>query len=142
MTDPDRVLVPTFGRSQEEETLAYTLETFPTADVTVLAVVTPLDAPLSEGGILDRDDERLEAARERATHLRESVDGATDRIDVATADGRPGTIIPQYATEHDFDHVVLSSHDTRSSDFMRRLLGRNVATTIVDRTPRPVTVLD
>ena len=47
MVDPDRVLVPTLGRPQEDEALSYALETFPDADITLLTVVTPLGAPLS-----------------------------------------------------------------------------------------------
>ncbi|WP_265109480.1 universal stress protein [Halosolutus halophilus] len=143
MIDPDRVLVPTLGRPQEDEALAYALETFPEADVTLLAVVTPLDAPLSEGGVLERSDERTEAARDRAARLRASVDDAAiDRVRIETVEGRPGTVVPQYASEEDVDHVVMSGHDASSMGFVRRFLGRSVATTVIDRTPRPVTVLE
>ncbi|THE65816.1 universal stress protein [Salinadaptatus halalkaliphilus] len=142
MADPAHVLVPTLGRPREEEALSYALETFPDADVTVLAVVTPLDAPLSEGGILEREDERTEAARERVAGLLESVGDAQQRARVAVVDGRPGNEIPRYASEADVDHVVMHGHGTTSSGFVGRLLGRGVATTVVDRTARPVTVLE
>ncbi|MFC4540872.1 universal stress protein [Halosolutus amylolyticus] len=143
MIDPDRVLVPTFGRPGEDDALAYALETFSEADVTLLAVVTPLDAPLSEGGVLERSDERTAAARDRATRLRSAVDeGARDRVRIETVEGRPGRVVPQYATEEDVDHVVLSGHDDGSMGFARRFLGRRIATTVVERTPRPVTVLE
>ncbi len=139
MVDPDRVLVPTLGRPREEEALEYALENFPDADVTVLAVVTPLDAPLSEGNVLDRRDERTAQTRERAAALVESVDAA-DRVQVVTAEGRPGTVVPQFATEGGFDHVVVRGRE--SSWLLRRILGRGIAATLVDRTPVPVTVLE
>ncbi|NGM68668.1 universal stress protein [Natronolimnobius sp. AArcel1] len=143
-SDPDTILVPTLGRPREDEALVYALETFPDADVTLLAVVTPLDARMSEGGVLERDDERTAAARERASELVATLDQPTaaDRVEIDIADGQPGTVVPQYATDHDVDHVVMYGHDTRSSGFVNRFLGRGIATTVVDRTPRPVTVLE
>ncbi|WP_436346247.1 universal stress protein [Natronorubrum sp. FCH18a] len=144
MADPDHVLVPTLGRPGEDEALTYALETFPDADVTLLAVATPLDARMSEGGVLERDDERTTRAREGATELRESVDEptATERVRIETAEGRPGTVVPRYATEADVDHVIMYGHGTDTSGFVRRILGRDIATTVVERTPRPVTVLE
>ncbi|QSX00592.1 universal stress protein [Haloterrigena alkaliphila] len=144
MVDPDRVLVPTLGRPREDEALAYALETFPDADVTLLAVVTPLDAPLSEGGVLERSEERTARARASATDLLESVADptATERIRVETADGRPGTVIPQYASTEGVDHVVMYGHGTDTSGFVRRILGRGIAATVVERTDEPVTVLE
>ena len=61
--DPDCVLVPSLGQPGEDEALAYALEAFPDAEVILLAVVFPLDAPLSEGNVLARDDERTAATR-------------------------------------------------------------------------------
>ncbi|ELY50073.1 universal stress protein [Natronorubrum bangense] len=141
---PDHVLVPTLGRPREDEALAYALETFPDADVTLLAVVTPLDAPLSEGGVLERDEDRLEQTRQREASLLESVDGdaARKRVRIDVLEGRPGTVIPQYANDEDVDHVVMHGHGTTTAGFVRRFLGRNVATTVVDRTDEPVTVLE
>lgn len=144
MADPDHVLVPTLGRPREDEALAYALETFSGADVTLLAVVTPLDAPLSEGGVLERDEDRADGARENATRLLASIDdpSPTDRVRIETAEGRPGTVVPQYATDHDIDQVVMRGHDRASSGLLRRLLGRGIAGTVVERTDRPVTVLE
>lgn len=144
MVDPDHVLVPTLGRPREDEALTYALETFPGAAVTLLAVVTPLDAPLSEGGVLERSEERTDKARGRAFRLLESIDvpGAADRVRIEVVEGRPGTVVPRYASEHDIDHVVMCGHDSKTTGFVRRFLGRGVATTVVERTPQPVTVLE
>ncbi|QFU82122.1 universal stress protein [Natronorubrum aibiense] len=141
---PDHVLVPTLGRPREDEALAYALETFPDADVTLLAVVTPLDAPLSEGGVLERDADRLEQTHQRAASLLESVDddAAGEGVRVDVLEGRPGTVVPQYASDEAVDHVVMHGHGTTTPGFVRRFLGRGVATTIVERTDEPVTVLE
>ncbi|WP_394353282.1 universal stress protein [Haloterrigena gelatinilytica] len=144
MIDPDRVLVPTLGRPREDEALAYALETFPDAEITLLAVVTPLDAPLSEGGVLERSEDRSSQARSSAADLLESVAGptATARVRVEAVEGRPGTIIPQYASDADVDHVVMYGHGSDTRGFVRRFLGRGIAATVVERTSRPVTVLE
>ncbi|WP_049900769.1 universal stress protein [Natrinema altunense] len=140
---PDRVLVPTLGRPREDEALAYALETFPDADIVLLTVITPLDAPLSEGGILERSEDRRAQARASATDLLESVaDAASDRVRIETAEGRPGTVVPQYAAEARIDHVVMYGSRTGSTGFLRRFLCRDIAATVVDRTAQPVTVLD
>ncbi|PGF15929.1 universal stress protein UspA [Natrinema sp. CBA1119] len=152
MSAPDRVLVPTLGRPREDEALAYALETFPDAEITLLAVVTPLDAPLSEGGVLERSEDRTSQARASAEELLESVAGsidssdltgsaAADRVRIETAEGRPGTVVPQYASEEGIDHVVIYGSRSRSTGFLRRFLGRGIAATVVERTARPVTVL-
>jgi hypothetical protein len=39
---------------------------FPDAALTVLDVITPVDARMIEGGVLEPDDERVTEARERA----------------------------------------------------------------------------
>ncbi|WP_440766447.1 universal stress protein [Natronorubrum sp. DTA7] len=144
MADPDHVLVPTLGRPREDEALAYALESFPDADVTLLAVVTPLGERMSEGGILERDDERTTQARERATTLLESVDEstATERVRLEIAEGRPGTVVPKYASEERVDHVVLYGHRSDTKGFVQRFLGRGIASTVVERTSSPVTVLE
>ncbi|WP_049924184.1 universal stress protein [Halopiger djelfimassiliensis] len=140
---PDRVLVPTLGRPSEDRALEYALETFPDAEVTLLAVVTPLDAPLSEGGVLERED-RTTQARRRATNLLEAVDaaGGTDRVRIETVAGRPGTVVPRYTTDEGIDHVVMYGHDASTKGLVRRFLGRSVAATVVERTAGPVTVLE
>ncbi|WP_440772540.1 universal stress protein [Natronorubrum sp. DTA28] len=144
MADHDHVLVPTLGRPREDEALAYALETFPDAGVTLLAVATPLDARMSEGGILERDDERTTLARERATTLLETIDEptATERVRLEIAEGRPGTVVPQYASEESVDHVVLYGHRSDTKGFVQRFLGRGIASTVVERTSSPVTVLE
>ncbi|PCR92009.1 universal stress protein [Natrinema ejinorense] len=144
MTDSAHVLVPTLGRPREDEALAYALETFPDAEITLLAVVTPLEAPLSEGGVLERSEERTTEARANAEELLEPVadPSAADRVRIETVEGRPGTVVPRYASEEAIDHVVMYGSGRGSTGFLRRFLGRGIAATVVERTARPVTVLE
>ncbi|MDS0476128.1 universal stress protein [Natrinema sp. 1APR25-10V2] len=144
MVDPDSVLVPTLGRPRADEALSYALETFPDAEITLLAVVTPLGAPLSEGGVLERDEERSAEARASATELLESVadPDATDRVQIETAEGRPANVVPRYASEEGIDHVVMAGSGGGRDGLLRRFLGRGIAATVVERTPEPVTVLE
>lgn len=139
---PERVLVPTVGKPRENDALEYALERF-TAEITLLAVVTPLDATMSEGGVLERDDERLEGARRQAESLLEAVGVSGDgrrRVTIATAQGRPGNAIPEFASSEGVDHVVMRGRD--ASRLARRLLGRDISTTVVERVDVPVTVLE
>ncbi|MCU4752608.1 universal stress protein [Halobacteria archaeon AArc-curdl1] len=163
MHSPSDVLVPLVGHPGEEQALEYALEQFPDASITVLAVVLPLGERLSEGGILDREEEREVAERERAARLLEAAgeraesvertrsgsDGAgsdserTDlpsRVDIVVETGRPGTVVPAFASEHDIDHVVMSGDD--GNWLTRRLLGRDITTTVTNRAPVPVTVVE
>lgn len=144
MADPDHVLVPTVGKPREVDALEYALEHFE-SDIILLAVVTPLDATMSEGGILERDSERLEGARRQAESLLEAVEVSEDdrrRITVATAEGRPGNAILEFASSESegVDHVVMRGR--AASRLARRLLGRGIATTVVERVDVPVTVLE
>ncbi|MFP8957594.1 universal stress protein [Natrialbaceae archaeon A-CW3] len=150
MFEPTHVLVPLVGRSREAAAIEYALETFPEAELTVLAVSTPLDSAMSEGGVLERDDERRTEARNRARSLLEVSTEALERagsdvqgdVDAAidVEEGRPGAVVPRYVSDSDVDHVVMCGSD--SSGLVRRLLGRDVSTTVVERTDVPVTVLE
>ncbi len=65
---PSHVLVPLDGSPLADAALEEALERF-TCRVTVLSVVTPVDATMSEGGILGADDDRRENARDRADRV-------------------------------------------------------------------------
>ncbi|WP_323676077.1 universal stress protein [Halorubellus sp. PRR65] len=141
---PSHVLVPLDGSPLSDAALDHALETFD-CDVTVLNVVVPLDAPMSEGGILDdvTDSGREDEARERAERL---VDRARDRaaeagrdVDTAVESGDPAETIVEYAEDNGVDHVVMGGHGGNSG-LASRLLG-TVATTVVAEAPTTVTVV-
>ncbi len=140
---PSNVLVPLDGSPLADEALAHALATFD-CTITVLNVVTPLDANMSEGGILESGDRRRVAARERSDRLIDRARGraaAEDRaIETAVTRGDPAETILEYVADHDVDHVVMGGHGGDRGRITRRLLG-TVATAVVAEAPVTVTVV-
>jgi nucleotide-binding universal stress UspA family protein len=139
---PSHVLVPLDGSPLADEALAHALETFD-CRTTVLNVVTPIGSRMSESGVLDRDDDRREAARERANDLLDSAtETATEAgraVETVVEAGKPAETIVAYAEAQDVDHVVMGGHGG-ASGVASRLLG-TVATTVVAEAPVTVTVV-
>ena len=140
---PSHVLVPLDGSPLADAALEEALERF-ACRVTVLNVVTPVDATMSEGGILGADDDRRENARDRADRVvgrARTRASAVDRtVETAVATGDPAERILAYVDDHDVDQVVMGGHGGDRSDVVRRVLG-TVATTVVGEAPVTVTVV-
>lgn len=140
---PSHVLVPLDGSPLAREAFAHTLETFD-CHVTVVNVVTPVDAGMSEGHVLDPGDDRLADARDRAERVIDeaSVEAAArDReIDTAVVTGDPAETIVDFVEANDVDHVVMGGHGGSGGDLSSRLLG-TVATSVVAEAPVTVTVV-
>lgn len=140
---PSHVLVPLDGSPLADDALVHALAVFD-CRVTVLNVVTPLDAGMSEGGVLERGEQRQTAARERANRL---IDRATERaaaegrtIEAAVMQGKPAETILGYVDDHEIDHIVMGGHGGERGDLAERLLG-TVATTVVSEASVTVTVV-
>jgi len=137
------VLVPLDGSPLANDALVRALELFE-CRVTVLNVVTPIDATMSEGGILEPGADRRESARDRAESVVERARAdaaAVDRtVETAIEHGDPAETILAYVDEHGVDHVVMGGHGGRRSDIARRVLG-TVATSVVGEAPVTVTVV-
>ena len=140
---PSNVLVPLDGSPLADDALIHALATFD-CPITVLNVVTPLDAAMSEGGMLEADEERKDAARERASRL---VERARDRaaaegrtIETAVETGDPADTIVEYVEDNEVDHIVMGGHGGNRHGVTRRLLG-TVATDVVGKAPVTVTVV-
>jgi nucleotide-binding universal stress UspA family protein len=141
--EPSHVLVALDGSPLAEDALEYALAVFD-CEVTVLNVVTGLDSSLSEGGMLDVDEQRRETAQQRADQLidraRQQAASADREIETAVETGRPAETILTYTEEHDIDQIVLGSHGGERGRLARRLLG-TVASAVVGDAPVPVTVV-
>ena len=141
--EPTHVLVPLDGSPLSEDALAYALSVFE-CPVTVLNVVTPLDAGMSEGGVLELHDEDMEPARRRAERLIEQARSravAENRtVESAVEAGDPAETILSYAESHGVDHIVIGGHSDDPDGLLERLLG-TVATTVVAEAPVTVTVV-
>ncbi|MFT4883256.1 MAG: nucleotide-binding universal stress UspA family protein [Natronomonas sp.] len=140
---PEHVLVPLDGSPLADDALMHALAVYD-CQITVLNVVTPLDEPLSEGGILELDESRREAAEERAeavlTRAREQADAMGQTVETVVETGDPAETIIEYAETHDVDHIVMGSHSEAQNALARRLLG-TVATAVVGDAPVPVTLI-
>jgi nucleotide-binding universal stress UspA family protein len=140
---PSHVLVPFDGSPLADEALREALELFE-CRLTVLNVVTPLDAGMSESGILEPGEDRREEARERAERVVERAKTQASDVDrtieAAVETGDPAETILEYVDDHDVDHVVMGGHGGERGDIARRLLG-TVATSVVGESPVTVTVV-
>jgi nucleotide-binding universal stress UspA family protein len=140
---PEHVLVPLDGSPLADDALVHALDTFD-CRVTVLNVVTPLDASMSESGLLEPGEQRRESARERADELvarAEERAAAADRsVETAVETGDPAETILDFAETNDVDHIVMGGHGGERHELARRLLG-TVATTVVTEAPVTVTVV-
>lgn len=140
---PSHVLVPFDGSPLADEALTEALELFD-CRVTVLNVVTPIDAAMSEGGVLEADEKRRQSARDRADRIVERAKSdaaaAGQTVETAVETGDPAEAILEYVEARDVDHVVMGGHGGERSDIARRLLG-TVATTVVGEAPVTVTVV-
>jgi len=137
------VLVPLDGSPLADEALVQALELFD-CRVTVLNVVTSVDAKMSEGGVLEPGEERQESARDHADRILERARTRADDVDrtveTVVETGGPAETILAYVEDHDVDHVVMGGHGGERTAIARRLLG-TVATTVVGEAPVTVTVV-
>ncbi|MFD1642273.1 universal stress protein [Halohasta litorea] len=140
---PEHVLVPLDGSPLADEALAHALAVFD-CRITVLNIVTPIDAGMSEGGVLEPDESRTAAAHERAERLIERAKteaSVADRsVDTAVETGDPAAAIVEYAEAHDVDHIVMGGHGSDRGELTRRLLG-TVATAVLGEAPVTVTLV-
>lgn len=140
---PATVLVALDGSPLAAEALSHALSTFD-CEVTVLNVLTPIGSEMSEGGVRERGDERLDEARARAAEMiAEATERAGDsdrEIETVIETGDPAEVILEFIRETDVDHVVMGGHGGETNGLVSRLLG-TVATTVVSEAPVTVTVV-
>ncbi len=140
---PSHVLVPMDRSPLAEKALRHALAVFD-CKVTVLNIITPLDSRLSEGGMLERDETRLEAERQRAEKLieraRQQAETANREIEVVIEIGTPAETILTHVDTHEIDQIVMGSHGGGNGRIARRLLG-TVSTAVIGDSPVTVTVV-
>lgn len=139
----DRLLVPFDGSPLSERALEHAVEKFPTASITTLYVINPLDSLFDvEVGGLPAAERWYDEARDRADAVNETAAAvaAEHGVDVAdeTVVGRPARAILEYVEEHDIDQVVMGSH---GREWVERAILGSVAETVMRRARVPVTVV-
>ncbi|MGM0448864.1 MAG: universal stress protein [Methanobacteriota archaeon] len=136
----ERVLVAMDGSDLSERALRYALDGHPDAEITVLHVVggaSPMMGQATGVALSDTGDggipEAAEPVLERAHEIAAEYDAALETI---VEVGRPARQIIDHAET--FDVVVLGTHSGSLAD---RLFVGNVAKTVFQRSPVPVTVV-
>ena len=147
----EHLLVPLDGSEQAREAFEYAKERFPDAELTLLSVVDPADAIVSEP-ITGTYESPAGTAGAGTEVLDELETTATDRVEEAASEaraaghdaagevviGQPGRAIVEFVEDNECDHVVMGSHGR--SGVSRVLLG-SVAESVMRRAHVPVTVV-
>jgi len=138
-----RILVPMDDSDHAEKALAYALDNFRDADVTVLHVVGVPSMMMGEAASLALADDFEAAAEERAESVFERARRlAADRdreIDTVVGVGHPARNVVDRAEE--YDTVVIGAHGADRGRATRRFLVGNVAETVSKRAPVPVVLV-
>lgn len=140
---PETILVPIDGSPLAERAVAYAVEQFPTAAVTTIYVVDPIESVfVAESGGLPAADELYEKTQERAAAIHDGAKEIAAAHDVelttVTGIGRPGREILDYADEHDIDQIIMGSH---GRDGVERAILGSVAETVLRSGKQPVTII-
>ncbi|TQQ81182.1 universal stress protein [Halonotius terrestris] len=135
-----RVLVPMDDSAMAAAALEFALETFPAAEVTVLHVAGAPTSFMGGAMSLAMSDDIDSAVAERAEPVFDRAQEIADDhgVEIVTdvALGSPAKTIIDHA--EGFDLIVIGSH---SSSLASRLLLGNVAETVTQNAPIPVTVV-
>jgi nucleotide-binding universal stress UspA family protein len=136
----DRVLVAMDDSELSERALRFALDAHPDADVTVLHVVGEPSSMMGAATGIALADDTEERVRELSEEVFERAgEIATEQgvaVDVESEVGSPASRIVERAD--DFDVVVIGTHSGSLTD---RLLVGNVAKSVFQNAPVPVTVV-
>ncbi len=141
--EPSHVLVPLDGSQLAYSALSHALAVFD-CQITVLNVITPIDTSMSEGGVLEADDQRKAEAKQRADRLvsraQDQISDAAQPTATVVKTGDPGETILEFVENTDIDHIVMGGHGGEQRPLTQRLLG-TVVTKVVTEAPVTVTVV-
>ena len=136
----ERVLVAMDGSDLSERALRYALDGHPDAEITVLNVVGGASPMMGQAAGIALSDDGEDGVREAAEPVferaREIAAEYDKTVETAVEAGRPARQIIDRA--EGFDVVVLGTHSGSLAD---RLFVGNVAKTVFQRSPVPVTVV-
>ena len=137
-----QILVPLDGSEKAYEALAYAIEHFSDAELTVLHVLGLDAAAVAEGTVIVMDEGIQQAAAERAEKIFEqarerAADAGYDgELTTVTAEGDPKNAIVEHA--EDVDTIVMGTFGRVGVG--QKLLG-SVAEAVVRRSSVPVVVV-
>lgn len=137
----EHVLVPMDDSPLAERALDFALEVHPDADITVLRVIDYVEESYGAEMLVGPEEIRnraVDRAEELFDEIRERTADHAAEVRTVTEFGKPSRVIPEYAEEHGIDLVVIGSH---GRSLVSRVLLGDVAGTVVQRAPVPVTVV-
>jgi nucleotide-binding universal stress UspA family protein len=137
----EHVLVPMDDSPLAERALDFALEVHPNADITVLRVIDYVEESYGAEMLVGPEEIRnraVDRAEELFGEIRERTADHAGEVRTVTEFGKPSRVIPEYAEEHGIDLVVIGSH---GRSLVSRMLLGDVAGTVVQRAPVPVTVV-
>ncbi|WP_254533794.1 universal stress protein [Natrinema gelatinilyticum] len=138
---PGRILVPVDGSDQSLAALEYAVNRFPAGRITINhAVALPFeyDVEAIDGTYLESTVDTLTEHGEAI--LESARDTVEDDVVVETelSYGSPSRSIVDYATENDFDQIIMGSH---GRPLPARIITGSVAETVSRRSTLPVTLV-
>lgn len=138
----ERVLVPMDGAEPSERALEYALSTHGDDELVVLHVVGLVESAdqvdALSGDRLARHERAMETAEEVFEFARRRAEETDADLTTALEYGPPSRVVPEYAGERGFDHVVIGDHGEAGA---RQILLGSVAEEVVRRSPVTVTVV-
>ncbi|VTT85816.1 Universal stress protein [Halorubrum sp. DM2] len=128
------------GSDLAEQALRYALDAHDDAEITVIHVLggaSPMMGEATGLALSDDDDDGVREAAEPVFKRAQEIAAEHDKtVETLIAVGRPARSIIDHA--EGFDTVVLGTHNSSLAD---RLLVGNVAKTVFQKSPVPVTVV-
>jgi nucleotide-binding universal stress UspA family protein len=137
----EHVLVPMDDSPLAMRALDFALEVHASAAITVLRVIDYVEESYGAEMLVGGEEIRaraVEKAEELFERVRERTADHDGEVQTVTEFGAPARTIRQYAAEHDVDLIVIGCH---GRSLVSRVLIGDVAQTIVQRAPVPVTVV-
>lgn len=136
------VLVPMDERSSSVTALEFALSEYPDADITVIYSIGVVDSADGLGRLRGETRNRYLEAESTADRVLADAESRASEADVAletdVAFGPPPQVIPEYASTHGIDHIVMGDHGMAGS---KQLVNGTVPEMVVRRASVPVTVV-
>lgn len=137
----EHVLVPMDDSPLAKRALDFALKVHPEADITVLRVIDYVEESYGAEMLVGSEEIRkraTEKAEELFDEVRERTADHNGEVRTVTEFGAPARTIRKYAAEHEIDLIVIGCH---GRSLVSRVLIGDVAQTVVQRAPVPVTVV-
>lgn len=139
------VLVPMDESSPAQRALEFALAEYPTAAITIMAVIEIPDADTYQLLTIDQSKEIDEIQQKRYQHAQQIIESAEEtaanhqgEISSRIVAGIPAETIISYAEETNPDYLVIGLNERTTAS---RILSKSVTEIVVQKAPVPVIVI-